>query len=98
MQVTNEDTPEAVRWINEQFDCNGRFPARCALYETTNYGITLQHVKAYKEWSKTPSTCDAVNGWVHDWLSADEIAQLRGCCGKSGSGGILRSGRRQQNG
>ncbi|WP_428034083.1 hypothetical protein [Amphritea sp.] len=83
MKLTNEDTQEAIRWINEQFDRNGRFPVRCTLNECTNYGITLQHVKAYKDWSKTPSTNDAINGWVSSWLSPDEVDQLRGRCQKT---------------
>lgn len=98
MKFTNEDTPEAVRWINEQFDCNGRFPARCTLNESTNYGITLEHVKAYKDWSKTPSTSDAVNSWVSNWLSSDEIDQLRGCCKKADPTVIQRSWVKLRNG
>ncbi|WP_299199132.1 hypothetical protein [uncultured Amphritea sp.] len=85
MKFTNEDTLEAVRWINEKFDRDGRFPSRCTLNECTNYGITLQHVKAYKDWSKTPSTSDAIDSWVSSWLSSEEIDQLRGRCKKSQS-------------
>jgi len=80
MKLSNEDTVEAIRWINEQFECNGCFPACCTQNESTNYGKILQHVKAYKDWSKTPSTQDAVNRWMSSWLCSDEIDQLRGSC------------------
>ncbi len=83
MKYTHEDTLEVVRWINEQFDRDGHFPSRCTLNECTNYGITLQHVKAYKDWTKTPSTSDAVDSWVSHWLSPEEIDQLRGRCQKT---------------
>ncbi|WP_417226333.1 hypothetical protein [Amphritea sp.] len=68
---------KTIDWVNQQFECNGRFPARCTLNETTNYAITLLHVQAYNDWCKAVSANGAVSAWVDDWLSGDEITQLR---------------------
>ena len=76
MKISHEKANDAVRWIDDQFHRNGHFPSRCMATETTNYGITLEHLKAYKAWSKTPATSEGVNDWVEDWLSVEEQQQL----------------------
>lgn len=73
-QAPNE---KMIDWINQQFECNGRFPVRCTLNETTNYAITLLHVQAYNDWCKAMSINGSVSAWVDSWLSATEISQLR---------------------
>lgn len=78
MQIKPEETQTAVRWINDLFDCNGRFPACCAEQESTNFAIRLQQVKACKDWTKTPATIDAINHWADNWLNAYALVRLRG--------------------
>ena len=65
--MSSPQIQKTADWIQHQFDATDQFP------ECEAPG----QLHAYKSWTHTPVTDDAVNQWVEEWMSADEISALK---------------------
>lgn len=75
MIVLNGDRQKVARWINQQFRDNSTFPSKCVRQRQQDDSadtISPQHLRAYREWGKTPVTGDALSGWIDQWLNEQD--------------------------
>lgn len=74
-QVTKSNLSAVMQWIDNQFDGDNTFPAKCGRKgdkKAVDCGL-----KAYKKWRKTPEKKSAVREWVDEWLSDTELKSLQ---------------------